>query len=129
MIIFFLPIVDLMFSSFSATPWPLFTVYGTFWYLLNNFPAWAILPQIWLLKILYINYLEIFVITGLELLAFCIKQNFFNKWPAFFLFSIIYYLIHIYNYGANLIALGILFLIVAIIWYTEIKGKLGNRFV
>jgi hypothetical protein len=129
MIIFFLPVVDLMLSSFSATPWPLFTAYGTFWYLLNNFTVWTILPQIWLFKILYINYLEIFFITGLEILAFCIKQNFYDKWHAFFLFSVIYYLGHIYNYGTNLIAFGILFLITTIMWYNENKGKLDNRFV
>jgi hypothetical protein len=129
MIIFFLPIVDLMFSSFLFNTWPLFTVYGTFWYLLNDFPSWTILPQICLIKLLYISNLEIFLITVLEMLAFCIKQNFYKKWHAFLIFSAIYYLGHIYIYGANLIALGILFLIATIMWYNENKGKLDNRFV
>ena len=129
MIIFFLPIFDLMLSSFSTISWPLFTVYGTFWYLLNDFPIWTILPQIWVFRSLYMNYLEIFFITGIELIAFLIKPNFYKKWHAFLLFSVIYYLTHIYNYGINLIALGILFLIVTIMWYAENMGKLDNRFV
>ncbi len=129
MIIFLLPIIDFMLSSFSATSWPLFTVYGTFWYLLTKAQIWAILPQIWLLKCLQISYFEIFVISLLQVITLQIKHNLYKKSVIFLLFCTIYYLIHIYNYGVNLIAFGILFLIAAVMWYTENKGKLDNRFV
>ena len=129
MLIFFLPIVDLMFSSFSVNSWPLFTVYGTFWYLLTKEQLWAILPQICILKSLQTTYFEIFALTLLQLIAFYIKQNLYKKSIIFLMFCTIYYLLHIYNHGANLIALGILFLITAVMWYTETKGKLDNRFV
>lgn len=128
MIILFLPIIDLIFSSFSVIAWPLFTIYGTFWYLLKGASPLALLPQIWLLKMLNISYLELIIITGLELIAFHVHINLYKKSPIFLLFGTLYYLIHIYNYGTNLMALGILFLITAVIWYNEHRGRLDSRF-
>ena len=128
MIIFFLPIIDLVFSSFSIVQWPLFTVYATFWYLLNCANPLVLMPQIWLLKMLNISYLEIIIITTLDLSAFYIKQDIYKKSPIFLVFCLGYYLAHSYNYGLNLMALGILFLITAVMWYNERRGRLDNRF-
>jgi hypothetical protein len=129
MIIYFLPIVDLICSSFSINACPLFTVYGTFWCLLMGHQAWSILPQIIIFKMLNISYFEIIIIILLELTAFYIRQDLYKKSPMFLIFCLIYYLTHIYNYEINLIAFGLLFLITAVMWYTEKRGRLDNRFV
>lgn len=126
---FLLPIIDVSIISFSSKVWPSLTILFVLWHLCKDqFIVPSLILQTIYFNLSETNYKLIAIILLLDLLGLFLTTRVASHIVSYGILSITYYLILNLLYGPNYTGFGVLLAILGLLWYSEYRGRLDNRF-